>query len=202
MMLADAFLAVRARPCGHERLSLMLRTPPLPATHDQVGYCWQNSRSCHPKGKTVATRLSGRTCMNIQYISTSLSATRRYFSEIADHGRRDPVGADGRLLLGRPGRLANLSRAGGPSVAVRTGAPMAPATAWSRRWPPRSSCSTGSRLDRRRRLDGVGELVLSCRPAPDRVPGEGRFGKAVREQLDSLGCREVRVEPVDCKICR
>ena len=48
LMLAVAVSAraLAALPKEEATLSRELRTPPLPATHVPVGYCWQNSRCC------------------------------------------------------------------------------------------------------------------------------------------------------------
>ena len=48
LMLAVAVSAraSAALPKEEATLSRELRTPPLPATHVPVGYCWQNSRCC------------------------------------------------------------------------------------------------------------------------------------------------------------
>jgi hypothetical protein len=61
-------------------LSLKLRTPPLPVTHDQVGYCWQNSRFCPIKcyrQDSCDSDFAGRTCINIQYSIPLQAGLRR-----------------------------------------------------------------------------------------------------------------------------
>src|SRR5947209_15611536 len=64
-MLRVATLTSRSRlPSVQEEATLCreLRTPPLPAAHVPVGYCWQHSRSCHSeKCMTVTSATSCRT---------------------------------------------------------------------------------------------------------------------------------------------
>src|SRR5262249_42743246 len=64
-MLRVAAGASRPRPPSVQEeapLCRELRTPPLPAAHVPVGYCWQHSRSCHSeRSMTVTSATSCRT---------------------------------------------------------------------------------------------------------------------------------------------
>ena len=54
LAVAASARAFAALPEEEATLSRGLRTPPLPATHAPVGYCWQNSRCCQSAPRTAA----------------------------------------------------------------------------------------------------------------------------------------------------